>query len=338
MRSRTVFTRKRTPPCETPDSPPISFPTGIDQNGLQGQRREMKHKGKNVVWSIAMDKCLIEALAIQARNGNKIEKCFNENAYTAACVAVNSRFNLSLNNQKVVNRLKTIKKRYKIMRDMLSQDGFIWNPNTKKIDCDDDLWKRYIAAHPDARGFRGKQIEMYDELKIVCGNYQAPSRWARMTGDMNGSRQTEFKNYEEDSASFLSPSSEDVSDTDGTETESSSRQTEYAQMPAGSPEVPFVQPLRQGPKRPRGSQALQDAMLAVASSIRHLADAFEQSKNTIDAPQLLQAVMEIDGLEEAKQMYAFEYLNADPIKARAFMTYNARMRKIYLFRQFWWWK
>ena len=120
---------------------------GMDQNDLQGERREMKYKGKNVVWSVAMDKCLIESLAIQARNGNKIDKCFNENAYTAACVAVNSRFNLSLNNQKVVNRLKTIKKRYKIMRDMLSQDGFIWNPNTKMIECDnDDLWKRYIAV------------------------------------------------------------------------------------------------------------------------------------------------------------------------------------------------
>ncbi|GFS38963.1 hypothetical protein Acr_00g0060530 [Actinidia rufa] len=300
----------------------------------------MKYKGKNVVWSVAMDKCLIESLAIQARNGNKIDKCFNENAYTAACVAVNSRFNLPLNNQKVVNRLKTIKKRYKIMRDMLSQDGFIWNPNTKMIECDnDDLWKRYIAAHPDARGFRGKQIEMYDELKIVCGNYQVPSYWERMTGNMNGSRQTEFRNYEEDSASFLSPSSEDQSDTDGTETESSTRQPEYPQMPTASQEAPLIpEPLRQAPKRPRGAQALQDAMLAVASSIRHLADALEQSKTTIDAPQLLQAVMDIDGLEEAKQMYAFEYLNADPIKARAFMAYSTRMRKIYLFRQFWWWK
>ncbi|XP_052192342.1 uncharacterized protein At2g29880 [Diospyros lotus] len=337
MRSRTIVTRKRTPPCEASDSP-LSFPIGMDQNDLQGQRREMKHKGKNVVWSVAMDKCLIEALAIQARNGNKIDKCFNENAYTAACVAVNSRFNLSLNNQKVINRLKTIKKRYKIMRDMLSQDGFAWNPNSKMIECDnDDLWKRYIADHPDARGFRGKQIEMYDELKIVCGNYQAPSRWARMTGNINGSQQAEFKNYEEDSASFLSPSSEDPSDTDGTETESSTRQPEYSE-PADSQEAPFIPPLRQLPKRARASEALQDAMLAVASSIRHLADAIEQSKNIIDAPELLQAVMEIDGLEEAKQMYAFEYLNADPIKARAFMAYDERMRKIYLFRQFWWWK
>jgi hypothetical protein len=120
---------------------------GMEQYDLHGQRRDMKHKGRNVVWSIAMDKCLIESLAIQARNGNKIDKCFNENAYTAACIAVNSHFNLNLNNQKVVNRLKTIKKRYKIIRDMLTQDGFRWNPNAKMIECDnDDVWKRYITV------------------------------------------------------------------------------------------------------------------------------------------------------------------------------------------------
>ncbi|XP_065867355.1 uncharacterized protein [Euphorbia lathyris] len=302
----------------------------MDHYDLQAQRREMKHKGRNVVWSIAMDKCLIETLAIQARNGNKIDKCFNENAYTAACIAVNSRFTLNLNNQKVVNRLKTIKKRYKVIRDMLSQDGFRWNPNTKMIECEsDELWKRYIAAHPDAKGIRGKQIEMYDELKIVCGNYQAPSRWAKMK---DGGHLT--RNFEEDSPSFLSPSSEDVSETDGTESYTGTPD----HMPDGSQDPPLIQPMRQLPKRPRGSEALQDAMLAVASSIRRLADAMEHSKTAINASELLDAVMEIDGLEEAKQMYAFEYLNADPIKARAFMTYDTRMRKIYLFRQFWWWK
>lgn len=306
----------------------------MDHHDFQAQKREMKHKGRNVVWSMAMDKCLIEALVIQAKNGNKIDKCFNENAYTAACIAVNSRFNLNLNNQKVVNRLKTIKKRYKIMRDMLTQNGFTWNPNTKMIECDnDDLWKRYIAAHPDARGFRGKQIDMYDELKIVCGNYQAPSRWARMT---DGSQPTAIKNCEDDSASYLSPSSEDLSETDGTE--SYTGQQEYGQMPDGSGDPPLIQPLSQIPKRARGSEAIQDAMLAVATSIRRLADALERRKNSVDSSELLQAVMEIDGLEEARQMYAFEYLNADPIKARAFMTYNVRMRKIFLFRQFWWWK
>lgn len=184
--------------------------------------------------------------------------------------------------------------------------------------------------HPDARGIRGKQIDMYDELKIVCGNYQAPGRWAKTR---DGGHPT--RNFEEDSASFLSPSSEDVSETDGTE--SFSGQPEYS-IPVGVQDPPLIQPFKELPKRARASESLQDAMLAVASSVRRLADAMEHSKITIDPSELLQAVMEIDGLDEAKQMYAFEYLNADPVKARAFMTYNARMRKIYLFRQFWWWK
>lgn len=297
----------------------------------QNDKKEMKHKGRNVVWSVAMDKCLIEALVIQAKNGNKIDKCFNEIAYTAACIAVNSRFNLNLNNQKVINRLKTIKKRYKVMRDMLSQHGFTWNPNTRMIECDnDELWKRYIAAHPDAKGFRGKQIEMYDELKVVCGNYQAPSRWAKMSDGRHPSI------HEDDSVSLLSPSSEDLSETE--DTESFTGQPDYSQMPDVNQDPPLIHPLRQLPKRPRSSEAIQDAMLTVATSIRRLADALEQSKTKIDPHELLQAVMEIDGLDEGKQMYAFEYLNADPVKARAFLTYNVRMRKIFLFRQFWWWK
>lgn len=300
---------------------------------MQAQRREMKHKGRNVVWSIAMDKCLIEALAIQAKNGNKIDKCFNENAYTSACVAVNSRFNLNLNNQKVINRLKTIKKRYKVMRDMLNQEGFGWNPNTKMIECDnEDLWKRYVAAHPDARAFRGKQIEMYDELKIVCGNYQAPTRWARMK---DGSNPTGFKTYDEDSTSFLSPSSEEQGETDGTESYSGTQDD----VQDDNQDPPMIDPVRQIPKRSRTSDAvIQEALLTVASSIRRLADAVERGKTLINPSEVLDAVMEIDGLEEARQMYAFEYLNADPVKARAFLAYDVRMRKIYLFRQFWWWK
>uniref|UniRef100_A0A1J3GC26 Myb/SANT-like domain-containing protein n=1 Tax=Noccaea caerulescens TaxID=107243 RepID=A0A1J3GC26_NOCCA len=313
----------------------------MDQYGFPVQRREMKHKGRNVVWSVGMDKCLIEALAVQAKNGNKIDKCFNEQAYSAACVAVNARFNRNLNNQKVINRLKTIKKRYKVMKDILSRDGFWWNSSTKMIDCDsDEIWRRYIAVHPDAKAFKGKQIEMYEELKIVCGdNNQAPARYNKVKTESNH-HLNDFKRFEEDSFSFPLPSSEDLSDTDGTEsyTEADEYLHEETQnLPPPPP--PPLNPLRQPPiKRPRDSDPFQEAMLEIASSIRRLADAVDQSKTLINTEELLEAVMEIDGLVEAKQMYAFEYLNGDPVKARAFMAYNSRMRKLFLFRQFWWWK
>ncbi|KAK6804781.1 hypothetical protein RDI58_002565 [Solanum bulbocastanum] len=339
MRSRPPLIRRRSPIHYATDTPTYQ-PNGLDQHDLDSGARKTKHKGKNVVWSPAMDKCLIEALSIQARNGNKVDKCFNENAYNAACVAVNSHFSLSLNNQKVVNRLKTIKKRYNTVRNILSQEGFSWNPSTNTIDCeDDDLWKRYVAAHPDARTFRGKQIAMYEEMKIVCGNYQAHSRWARMPGKVNGNPVIECK-YEQESASYLSASSEHMNDSDGTETESSAKEPVYTEMLANNEDEdePEAQPEGQDAKRTRSSETLQDAMLAIASSIRHLADTIEQSKYIIDTPALLQAVMEIEGLEESKQMYAFEFLNEEPTKARAFMTYNRRLRRIYLFRLFGWWR
>ncbi|KAG5626373.1 hypothetical protein H5410_011591 [Solanum commersonii] len=339
MRSRPSLTRRRSPIHYATETPTYQ-PNGFDQHDLDSGARKTKHKGKNVVWSPVMDKCLIEALSIQARNGNKVDKCFNENAYNAACVAVNSHFSLSLNNQKVVNRLKTIKKRYNTIRNILSQEGFSWNPNTNTIDCeDDDLWKRYVAAHPDARTFRGKQIAMYEEMKIVCGNYQTHSRWARMPGKVNGNPVIECK-YEQESASYLSASSEHMNDSDGTETQSSAKEPVYTEMLANNEDEdePEAQPEGQAAKRTRSSETLQDAMLAIASSIRHLADTIEQSKYTIDTPALLQAVMEIEGLEESKQMYAFEFLNEDPTKARAFMAYNRRLRRIYLFRLFGWWR
>lgn len=311
----------------------------MDQYGLPVQRREMKHKGRNVVWSVGMDKCLIEALAFQANNGNKVDKCFNENAYSAACHAVNTRFNLNLNSQKVINRLKTIKKRYRVMKDILSRDGFWWNATTKMIDCEsDDLWKRYIAVHPDAKAFKGKQIEMYEELRTVCGDHhQAPGRYAKVKAESNH-HLNDFKHFEEDSVSFPLPSSEDNnSDTDGTESYAGGGgDDEY--LHEEPQDLPPRNPLKQPLKRPRNSDPFQEAMLAVASSIRRLADAVEGSKSLINTEELLEAVMEIDGLEEAKQMYAFEYLNGDPVKARAFMAYNSRMRKLFLFRQFWWWK
>ncbi|WZY77501.1 hypothetical protein YC2023_023885 [Brassica napus] len=312
----------------------------MDQYGLPIQRREMKHKGRNVVWSVGMDKCLIEALAFQAQNGNKVDRCFNENAYSAACLAVNTRFNLNLNSQKVINRLKTIKKRYRVMKDILSRDGFWWNATTKMIDCEsDELWKRYIAVHPDAKAFKGKQIEMYEELRIVCGDHhQAPGRYAKVKAESNH-HLNDFKHFEEGSVSFPLPSSEDNnSDTDGTESYAGGGGGDDEYLHEEPQDLPPRNPLKQPLKRPRNSDPFQEAMLAVASSIRRLADAVEGSKSLINTEELLEAVMEIDGLEEAKQMYAFEYLNGDPVKARAFMAYNSRMRKLFLFRQFWWWK
>lgn len=79
---------------------------------------------------------------------------------------------------------------------------------------------------------------MYDELKIVCGNYQAPSHWAKMK---SGTQLMDMKNCDNESASFVSPNSEDMSGTDGTESYTAT--PELGQMLDGFQEPPVPQML-----------------------------------------------------------------------------------------------
>ncbi|KAG6602234.1 hypothetical protein SDJN03_07467, partial [Cucurbita argyrosperma subsp. sororia] len=58
--------------------------TGMGSYDPLGKRRDVKHKGRNVVWSVAIDMCLIEVLAMQARNGNIMNRCFNKLQYAVA--------------------------------------------------------------------------------------------------------------------------------------------------------------------------------------------------------------------------------------------------------------
>ncbi|XP_059625987.1 uncharacterized protein LOC132269018 [Cornus florida] len=71
---------------------------------------------------------------------------------------------------------------------MLSKSGFAWNPVMKMVECSDEVWTTYVAANPDAKGLRGKKIDMLDELAIVCGNDYATREWANSAKDINAKK------------------------------------------------------------------------------------------------------------------------------------------------------
>ncbi|KAL7208437.1 hypothetical protein ACSBR1_030228 [Camellia fascicularis] len=74
-------------------------------------------------------------------------------------------------------------------------------------------------------------------------------------------------------------------------------------------------------------------MVVVATNMARLADAYEKSKACIDYLELYKAVMDVEELDINSRMTAFEYLNGDPIKARAFLIYPQDMRYLFLIRQ-----
>ncbi|CAK9183453.1 unnamed protein product [Ilex paraguariensis] len=61
----------------------------MEQDESQTLPGDWKKKGKNVVWSKEMDRCLILELVLQANEGYKVDKGFKDHAYTVALSAMN---------------------------------------------------------------------------------------------------------------------------------------------------------------------------------------------------------------------------------------------------------
>ncbi|KAI8007687.1 L10-interacting MYB domain-containing protein [Camellia lanceoleosa] len=267
-----------------------------------------KKRGKNIVWSKEMDKCLILELVHQANEGYKVDKGFKDQAYVVACSSLNSSFNLFFSREHCVNRLKTIKKKFRLVQEMLSKSGLSWNPMTKMVECSDQVWTTYVAANPDAKRLRGKKIEMLDELSIVCGNDQATGEWACSGKDVNANYSKKTNDSEDEYSHLFDP-------IDNMRNYRSSKTvTEQS-------------------KKSKGAELVAETMVAVATNMVRLADAYEKSKPCIDYLELYKAVMDVEELDINSRMTAFEYLNGDPITARAFLIYPQDMHYLFLIRQ-----
>ncbi|KAF9607960.1 hypothetical protein IFM89_003880 [Coptis chinensis] len=85
---------------------------------------------------------------------------------------VNQRLNMSIGNDNVRSRLKTMKKDYLAAKTAVEASGFgfSYNLQTKCIDADHVAWEEYCKAHPTARPLRKKMFPHFEEACIVFGS------------------------------------------------------------------------------------------------------------------------------------------------------------------------
>jgi hypothetical protein len=103
-------------------------------------------KVKSVTWTDEMDLCLTELLVKQVTLGNKLEKNFKTSAYIATVAVLNDRFNLNLTIENIKSRLRTWRKQYVLMKEMLSRGGFEWDEARKMVVATDSTWNEYIKV------------------------------------------------------------------------------------------------------------------------------------------------------------------------------------------------
>jgi hypothetical protein len=103
-------------------------------------------KVKSVTWTDEMDLCLTELLVKQVMSGNKLEKNFKTSAYIATVAVLNDRFELNLTIENIKSRLRTWRKQYVLMKEMLSRGGFEWDEARKMVVATDSTWNEYIKV------------------------------------------------------------------------------------------------------------------------------------------------------------------------------------------------
>ncbi|XP_077247424.1 uncharacterized protein At2g29880-like [Tasmannia lanceolata] len=136
-------------------------------------------RGKNVIWNDQMDKVLVDTLLVQIAEGYKIPNGFKDHAYVAAATAMNAFFNLQLNKEHIINRIKTMKETYKSVCIILSRSGFGWDNDTKMVTCEKEVHDDYIAAHPKHKKHFTTHHVLHDDMCKIFGDEFAKRAGAR---------------------------------------------------------------------------------------------------------------------------------------------------------------
>lgn len=125
-----------------------------------------------------MDNCLTDVLAEQVEKGNKVDNILKPAAFAAALKALNEKFGMHMTKGHIKNRLKTWRKQFGVLKELISHRGFVWNKTQKMVVANDSVWNDYIKEHPDAKIFRAKSIENYDKLCIILESDQSIARFS----------------------------------------------------------------------------------------------------------------------------------------------------------------
>ncbi|KAI4308230.1 hypothetical protein L6164_031327 [Bauhinia variegata] len=108
------------------------------------------NQNKTLRWTDEMDHWLGKTLLDQVSRGYKIDKILPTEAYETAVSSLNAKFGLNLTKDHIKNRLKTRKKQYEQIKELLSHSGFKWDETQKIVIANDSTWNDYIKKHPDA--------------------------------------------------------------------------------------------------------------------------------------------------------------------------------------------
>ncbi|XP_042489671.1 uncharacterized protein LOC122069673 [Macadamia integrifolia] len=300
-------------------------------------------EGKNVHWSPAMDRCLIETLLQQVQEGNRCPNGFKPAAYTAAVNALNQQFSSRLMRQHIINRLKTLKTTHRKVIELIGRSGIGWNDQAKMLDVSEEQWKDFILRNPDMdKRLNKKRFELFDEMCEVFGSDHATGEWARsrrrsrgtseervLVDDLNSPPNTDLFGE----GDYMM---EDVP-SNGRGSQPTLNHTGNSQSNNGgasSTSTSSDRPTNEKKRKRVGSVFVQEIrnmgqdVREMAQALKCAALAFQQTaaNTVVDPSVVLASIQQVEGLSKEEITMAFDYLSENEKKAKAFLALPPRMR------------
>ncbi|KAE8681941.1 two-component response regulator ARR2-like [Hibiscus syriacus] len=127
--------------------------------------------GRNrMYWQPPMDRFFIDLMLEQVHNGNQIDGVFCKQAWIEMIASFNAKFGSNYDMDILKNRLKTLRRQYNVIKNILQLDGFAWDDERQMVTADDSVWQDYIKGHKDARQFMTRPVPYYKDLCLICSS------------------------------------------------------------------------------------------------------------------------------------------------------------------------
>ena len=108
-----------------------------------------KERQNYLLWTTKMDHLLATTLVEQEKEGSKVDGAWKP-VECAALQVLNENLGDGLTKEHVRSRLKTWKKRFHILKELLAHKGFEWDEAKKRVAAENSVWNNYIKVkyHP----------------------------------------------------------------------------------------------------------------------------------------------------------------------------------------------
>lgn len=170
------------------------------------ESRFKKPKALSVSWNDELRSILIDSCIREINLGSATDSGFKSDGWKSIMDNFNSVSGLSFNIQQIQSQHSDLRKKYKNWSAIKNNSGFGWDEVNKVFSAGEDVWQRFLLAHPESKFYRNHPLPNCDKLAFIFDGRIATGKYA----DGDGNRASNISHTSD--SSFQQPTMSPLSD------------------------------------------------------------------------------------------------------------------------------